>query len=293
MPKLIRLGRTFGRLNRRLVTDAGGAPCCCGGQGCCDPALPCVAASLVHCVGGRYVRGVCREARGVEERFTLQFAYRLLQTASNGYLVDYAVSATFTGTICRSAPSFGVGVFTPLVLSGFEAYRESGPGGPTFAQEDGGEVYGDAALTTASWPLQVLVGGPRRALLVSQDQANSGRDAAFGAGVLLSGLGVSADTFLRAPIGLECSGTRTSSGPGFSFQRSWAVDDSCGEAAGITAAFRSTDTSVSAGVTTNTLETGEAILTGTRRWCGCDGDTSPQSLGGCAGCGDASLLQIL
>jgi hypothetical protein len=227
----------------------------------------------------------------VEERFTLQFAYRLLQTSSNGASIDYAVSATFTGTICRSAPGFGVGVFTPLVLAGFEAYRESGPGF-AFIQEDGGEVYGADAMSTAAWPLQVLVGGPRRVLAVVTDQTTRDRDAAFGAGVEFVGA-VQPGPFLRVPIGGACSGVIDNSGPGFTFNRSWAANDDCGEAAGITAAFRRTDSGTAGGIITNTLETGEAILTGTRRWCGCDGDTSPQSIGGCAGCGDASLLQIL
>ena len=290
MPKLIRLGRTFGRLNRRLVTDAGGAPCCCQGV-CCDQSLPCVDARLVRCADGRYARGLCRQARGLEERFTLQFAYRLVQTSSNGSSIDYAVSATFTGTICRSAPSFGVGVFTPLVLSGFESYRESGPGF-AFTQEDGGEVYGDQAISTFFWPLQTLVGGPRRVLAVTTDLIARDRVLAFGAGVLLVGA-VQPGTLLQAPIGLECVGTRSSEGPGFTFNRSWAANDDCGEAVAITAAFRNTSTDTRGGITSNTLEFGESILTGTRRWCSCDGDTSPQSIGGCVGCGDASLLQIL
>ena len=292
MPKLIRINRRFGVLSRRLVTDAGGAPCCCGGQGCCDPSLPCVDARLVRCSSGRYARGVCRQARGLEERFTLQFAYRLVQTSSNGSSVDYAVSATFTGTICRSAPSFGVGVFTPLVLAGFESYRESGPGF-AFTQEDGGEVYGDQALSTSFWPLQTLVGGPRRVLAVAPDLLARDRDFAFGAGVMLGGA-VQPGPLLLAPIGLECVGTRSSEGPGFSNQRSWAANDDCGEAVAITAAFRNTNTDTRGGITSNTLEFGEAILTGTRRWCGCDGDTDPSAIGGgCAGCGNPADLQLL
>lgn len=38
MAKLIRIDRKLRRVGRKLVTDAGGAPCCCGGGGgeCCD-----------------------------------------------------------------------------------------------------------------------------------------------------------------------------------------------------------------------------------------------------------------
>lgn len=37
MAKVIRVGRKLGRVGRKLATDAGGAPCCCGG----DPGGPC------------------------------------------------------------------------------------------------------------------------------------------------------------------------------------------------------------------------------------------------------------
>jgi hypothetical protein len=178
------------------------------------------------------------------------------------------------------------------VLSGFESYRESGPG-LAFTQEDGGEVYGDQAMSTFFWPLQTLVGGPRRSLSVVLDQLTRDRDAAFGAGVDLQGVIGVQTTYMRVPIGLQCMGTRSSEGPGFTFNRSWAANDDCGEAVGITAAFRSTSVDTLGGITSSTLQTGESILTGTRRWCGCDGDTNPNAIGGCAGCGDASILEVL
>jgi len=55
VPKLLAIARKLRTLSRRLVTDAGGAPCCCSpGDACpCDPALRFAAFRAETCVGGR------------------------------------------------------------------------------------------------------------------------------------------------------------------------------------------------------------------------------------------------
>jgi len=55
VPKLLAIDRKLRTLSRRLVTDAGGAPCCCSpGDTCpCDPALRLAAFRSETCVGGR------------------------------------------------------------------------------------------------------------------------------------------------------------------------------------------------------------------------------------------------
>ena len=52
MAKLIVNNGKFGVLSRRLVTDAGGAPCCCGGVCQCSPNLALYELEYTSCDAG-------------------------------------------------------------------------------------------------------------------------------------------------------------------------------------------------------------------------------------------------
>lgn len=82
MPKLILRDRQLGVVARQLVTDANGAPCCCGGV-CCPADAPCRPLPYVRCgAGGILVQDNCPPSRGYRMRVTSTWRslYRFRQT---------------------------------------------------------------------------------------------------------------------------------------------------------------------------------------------------------------------
>lgn len=70
MPKLIMRDRQLGVVARQLVTDANGAPCCCGGV-CCPAEAPCLPLPYRRCgAGGILVQDNCPPSRGYRMRVT-------------------------------------------------------------------------------------------------------------------------------------------------------------------------------------------------------------------------------
>lgn len=82
MPRLILRDRQLGVVARQLVTDANGAPCCCGGV-CCPAEAPCLPTPYMRCnQGGDIVQATCPENRGY--RLKVQATWRSLETTRVG-----------------------------------------------------------------------------------------------------------------------------------------------------------------------------------------------------------------
>jgi len=70
MPKLILRDRQLGVVFKKLVTDTGGAPCCCGGV-CCPADAPCLQTPILACnAGGLMVPVSCAQNRGYRMRLS-------------------------------------------------------------------------------------------------------------------------------------------------------------------------------------------------------------------------------
>jgi hypothetical protein len=148
VPKLLAIDRKLRTLSRRLVTDAGGAPCCCGPQdGCpCDPALPLWTQRYRTCVNGRKVtRQPLPRGRIVRVQFSWQYATETLTGVRRP-------SQNVNDQVARQYIYNGSGVVCwlfnqrPIIASGLSAwsYRQAGTNIETV--EESGNERGDQAF---------------------------------------------------------------------------------------------------------------------------------------------------
>lgn len=75
MRALISTDRRLGVVDRQLVTDAGGAPCCCGGSGCCALELPCQPYLIVGCVGNVLTPATCPRVTSYRYNISTEFRF--------------------------------------------------------------------------------------------------------------------------------------------------------------------------------------------------------------------------
>jgi hypothetical protein len=146
VPKLLAIDRKLRTLSRRLVTDAGGAPCCCSPQdGCpCDPSLPLWTQRYRTCVNGRKVtRRPLPLGRIVRVRFSWQYTTETLtgvrrpsQNVNDQVARQYIYNGS--GVVCWRLNQ------QPVIASGLSYwfYRQSGTNIETIEEErsDRGEL---------------------------------------------------------------------------------------------------------------------------------------------------------
>lgn len=313
MPKLIMRDRQLGVVARQLVTDANGAPCCCGGV-CCPAEAPCLPTPYVRCdAGGLMAFGNCPQNRGYRMRVTSSWRSLLRRRVSNTIILengrprqvnelvqaaqfaltataDYCVSSDPAGTENQIARLIG----NTMRLEGATFQSTTADGDSIFELAAAGEVLIPQGPATSDLLPVVNQAGNQPPVVVE----------------LLRSAVVPAAVFLY-PIGSAggnagVSGTRA--GPSLipgttpcasstNYDR-WTRDqyrfaDACSGGrfswSTVTEARPGQFPSVSVTDYTASLET-----TWTREFCPCGGG-GPTELtgGGCSNCGDRSQLEVI
>lgn len=151
MPKLLTIARKLRTLSRRIVTDAGGAPCCCSPtDGCpCDPSLPLWTQRYRTCVNGRKVtRQPLPRGRIVRVRFQWQYQTETFESVrrrlANGTLSYYSLAEQIiysgAGVVCWRFNE------RPVVVSGLSAWSFRQAGTNIESIEEGGNERGAMAF---------------------------------------------------------------------------------------------------------------------------------------------------
>ena len=288
MPKLIRTGRTFGLLNRRLVTDAGGAPCCCGGGLCqCDPAYLLLPFRYHVCGGSNntyqpFIYEPTPPARLVtfevawNIRFD-EFQFRFVPPPLGGPLVPERIARLFTSegraTVCLFRTS-GQNSYQYVV-----ARAASGETrivvGDVPVQIDESVTYDETNIPLRVTPFSQGIGWVPA--IFGQDAAETPNYQPFGCD--------DTTTYSRTSGARTVNATRTQT------FRQVLGSGSFG--------LRTTGQSQSNNQEFPSLRrtANDTTITWSYTLDPCDGSTEPSELGGrpggCAGCGDASQLQIL
>ena len=292
MPKLIRTGRTFGLLNRRLVTDAGGAPCCCGGAPCaCVPGLILAPFRYVTCANGRYfpyTYAAAPSARLATVRLTWTMGYTEIVTSTVGNVPNTSArQGTYSGaaTLCAYRVS-SANNYTWVVSQGESAitYQSGGSSVETVAEA----VNYSSQLALSSWNVgrtdeaglySVFRPGQTQSLTTFPEYRYPALGASTAAAGLPFGCNVRESVSVTTSSAIETGAkiqryAATATDGSFLFDAASIVQSRFSPSRREVRVYQ--DVQWTIGYQT------------------CDGDTSPQSLGGgCAGCGDASLLQII
>jgi hypothetical protein len=312
MPKLIMRDRQLGVVARQLVTDANGAPCCCGGV-CCPAEAPCLPTPYVRCdAGGLMAFGNCPQNRGYRMRVTSSWRSLLRRRVSNIIIIENGrprqvnelvqaaqFAMTATADYCVSSDPAGTENQIARLIGGTMRLE-----GATFQTTT---ADGDSIFELAAAGEVLIPQGPATSdLLPVVNQAGNQRPVV----VELLRPVVPAAPFLY-PIGAaggnaDVSGTRTGpllipgTTPCASSTRydRWTSDqyryeDACSGGrftwSTVTEALPGRFPNVSVTDYTANLES-----TWTREFCPCGGG-GPTELtgGGCSNCGDRSQLEVI
>ena len=303
MAKLIAIDRQLRTLSRRLVTDAGGARCCCIGSHpqCCDSSWQCLPRYVAQCVNGQFRADYCRDARAMTENVTLRVSSQRLFTVSNGYRLFTRSIAQFVFVLCR--PSNQPFTVLPESLSGLIEINETRNGAELYRFESAGEVIGPTAYDTTPWPVQYQTAGrgPTRLGLIFPFVA--GRETFAGANVAAAGTApivgpggfvattgaIGAGYSTAGPLATSCNGTlRQDLATGFN-SWAWNASDACDGPASIFSRFESGQDFTQRGLRIIETTFTDYQLTATRQWCLC-GDTGNRA-GGCSNCVDRAKLE--
>ena len=283
MPKLILRERRFGMLNRRLVTDAGGAPCCCGASCQCEPGMILAPFRYVGCRDNRYFNWEpTTTARLVTVRLTWAMSYSeyVVQTVDRITEVT-ARQQTYSGSATLCGYRFvGVNSYIWVIADALSAltYQRGGSVGETIDESANYE----GALALSAWSPgrtterdlysvfglgSVLTFAPTYSyprLGAYTEAANVPRDACN----------------ISATISENRPPTYTESG---SINKLYVASENGG-----TYTFNASSNVNGR----HQVRTAQNVQWGIS-YDSCDGETAPSRPGGCAGCGDAGQLQIL
>jgi len=303
MPKLIIVNRRLGVVARHLVTDAGGAPCCCGGEPepCCDPAWLCGPRYVSQCVGGQFLPAYCRDAKAMTETVLLRVASRHTVSVSDGYRLFAAVSAQWAFRLCR--PTNQGMTITPLSLNGFISIDESRNGSELYRFDAGGDLFAEDAVDSSRWVVQYQTPGRGPTVLSFQfPNFPANRQTFAGANVQATGTApiVGAGNFPAVSgaigaafvsVGTACSGSnRQDFADGYRLT-TWDAADSCDGPASLMSRVESAQDYTQRGLRITESEFTEYQLSASRTWCACDGTGPSELAGGCSNCGDRSTLE--
>ena len=319
MPKLIMRDRQLGVVARQLVTDANGAPCCCGGV-CCPETAPCLPTPYLACnAGGLIVRATCPANRGYRMRATSSWQSLLRTRQTNVVITDPATGRqrlvgelvsviqfglTATADYCVSSDPGGAENEIARLISGTMQLQ-----GATFqtVTADGGSMVEYVASGQI-----IIPEGPAATsdLLPVVNEADRYRPVVVE--LLRPGLGIVGVGSLHYPVSAAGGngGTfNTSPSPNLSMapglcSRTWApnrwtteqhrYEDACigGRLIWSTATENAPG---SPGFSLAVVNyTASLDSTWTREYCGCGGG-GPTELtgGGCSNCGDRSQLEVI
>jgi hypothetical protein len=305
VPKLLAIDGKLRTLGRRLVTDAGGAPCCCVGSHpqCCDSSWLCLPRYVAQCVDGQFRADYCRDARAMTENVTLRVASQRIFTVSNGYRVYASSLAQFGFVLCR-ASNLGVSLL-PEYASGLVSINETLGGVELYRFESSGEVIGPEAGSSAGWPVQYQTAGlgPTVMSLAFQFDANreffAGANVSAGGSAPLvgnsgfgsTGVGVGGSYQTAGPLYRSCSGSFRQDFQFGSDTWNWNASDSCDGPAAISSRYESASDYVQRGRRIVDSFFSQYELTATRQWCSCEGTGQVNGGTGCSNCGDRATLE--
>jgi len=303
MPAIIATDRALGVVDRQLVTDAGGAPCCCGGSGCCALDLPCQPFGIQTCVGNRLTRATCPSVTSY--RFVISTEYRLDLTRRYQIsrpptrfgeppritVIVRRVQIAFTASYSKCyvpgdtlEPMPG----DPATITGVQLESVTENGASAFEYFAGGDVRGSSTEAFEILNQSGTTYGPSYVDAFAQlfGAVPASPRVRFGFDPLPMD---SALIAITGGEGATCSSSFAY--PNLGNSGRWAFDDQC---AGGSLEFASSQSFVN-GPTSRTMETAYRT-TWRREYCPCGpgGGSTPQGRGGgCAGCGDASSLEVI
>ncbi len=303
MPKLLAIDRKLRTLSRRLVTDAGGAPCCCVGSHpqCCDSSWQCLPRYVAQCVNGQFRADYCRDARAMTENVTLTVSSQRLFTVSNGYRLFTSTAAQFVFVLCRPS-NMGISVL-PEFLAGYISINETSNGAELYRFESAGETLGVGAYDSSQWPVQYQTAGRGPTSLgllfpfVAAREMFAGANVeAFGSAPIVGNSGGGATTGTigagyrtAGALAASCTGSfRQDLGTGYNLW-TWNASDSCDGPASLSSRFEFENDFTQRGLRVVESTFSDYQLTATRQWCLCE--TTNQISGGCSNCGDRSTLE--
>jgi hypothetical protein len=303
VPKLLAIDRKLRTLSRRLVTDAGGAPCCCVGSHpqCCDSSWQCLPRYVAQCVNGQFRADYCRDARAMTENVTLTVSSQRVFTVSNGYRLFTSTAAQFVFVLCR--PSGLPMTILPEFLAGYISINETRNGAELYRFESAGETLGIGSYDSSQWPVQYQTAGRGPTSLGLLFPFVAARETFAGANVEAAGSApivgpggffqttgaIGAGYKTAGPQSAACSGSlRQDLDTGFNAW-TWNASDSCDGPASIASRFESGQDFTQRGLRVVESTFSDYQLTATRQWCLCE--TTNQISGGCSNCGDRSTLE--
>ena len=308
MPKLILRDRQLGVVSRQLVTDAGGAPCCCGGV-CCPADAPCLQTPIFACnAGGLIVSVSCAQNRGYRMRVSTSWRSLKRETYTDVRgrpvvsVAQFGISASAQYCV-SSDPAGGENAIARLIPDTMRLE------GATFQSAT---VSGQSVFEfVASGSVLIPTGPANSDQLPVVNQEGPGRPAVVEL-LLATTLG-----FNYPILGRGGGATGTGTSPFFPVRPTpctlayvWPVDplnrdrraqeqytfaDAC-DAGRFTWSGTAEQRRWRLDPTGLLTFSAELETTWTREYCRCGGGGGPTDLttsGGCANCGDPSTLEVI
>jgi hypothetical protein len=312
MPKLIMRDRQLGIVARQLVTDANGAPCCCGGV-CCPAEAPCLPTPYVRCdAGGLMAFDNCPQNRGYRMRVTSSWRSLLRRRQTNivirengqPRLVNELVQAaqfalTATADYCVSSDPAGTEnqiarlIVGTMRLEGATFQNVTADGGSIFELAAAGEVLIPQGPATSDLLPVVNQAGNLPPVVVELLRGAVLPDAPFLYPIGASG-GNAGQPGTRSGPSLIPGTTPCASSTRYDRWTSdqYRFEDACSGGrftwSTVTEALPGQFPSVSVTDYTASLET-----TWAREFCPCGGGPTELTGGGCSNCGDRSQLEVI